>query len=101
MPNQTTPPRLFVAYYVKWYCFELEHWNGEPRETLDFGCLEEHCGPNESPYVDHVPNPAVVERMCEARGWEIDELSHELMIGRWELEVVRPWKHCTPPSARS
>jgi hypothetical protein len=80
-------PLLSVAYYVKWYTFTLTHPDGATHE-LDFGCLEEYTRAGESPYVDHVPNPAVVERMCESRGWELDELSHELLIGRWVLEAL-------------
>jgi hypothetical protein len=46
-----------------------------------------------SPYVDHVPNATLVPKLTEARGWELDPCSYEMMVGRWESEVLHPQKY--------
>jgi len=81
-------PILYVTHDLKWYEFALELPDGN-LTTVEFDELEAYAaGLGVSPYVDHVPNPIVVGRMCDARGWDIDPISHELMIGRWVLEAL-------------
>jgi hypothetical protein len=83
-------PILSVNYCAKWYAFALStkisDTSGKTITVVHFSELEDYCG-NNVPYVDHVPNPVVVQRMCDAKGWDIDDLSFELMVGRWALEV--------------
>lgn len=90
-------PVLTVERYQKWYhLFLLTPTLGQKPtdaikridvEELDFSILTNPTfGRNHSPYVDHVPNPVVVQRMCISYGWEIDDMALELMIGRWVLD---------------
>ncbi len=80
-------PVLTVENYCKWYYLHLVHPDGHVTE-VGYDEVEQHTAESEgSAYVDHVPNPAGVERLCEARCWVLHEQSHEMMIGRWQLEV--------------
>lgn len=83
LPTITT---LTVENYCKWYELQAVHPDGRV-EPVSYGALEGFRDGNEmTPYVDHVPNPVLVERLCNAMGWELDEQSHEMMIGRWVME---------------
>lgn len=55
-------------------------------EAMPFPDEPEFC-PGESPYVDHVPNPRVVAAWARSKGYDIDPLAYEMMIGRWEIEA--------------
>lgn len=82
-PTITT---LTVESYGKWYELQALHPDGRV-EPVSYGTLEGFCDEEEmTPYVDHVPNPVLVERLCNAMGWELDEQAHEMMIGRWLRE---------------
>lgn len=82
-PTITT---LTVENYGKWYELQALHPDGRV-EPVSYGVLEGFCDDNErTPYVDHVPNPVLVERLCNEMGWELDEQAHEMMIGRWIRE---------------
>lgn len=72
----------------KWYNLEL--WTPEGMHSIEFPDMGnyEKLG---SPYVDHVPNPKHVVLWAESMGYELDEMSLEVMIGRWALEV-EGWK---------
>lgn len=73
-----------VENYEKWYGLHLVR-SGKPVEEIPF--------PDESletgvPHVDHVPNPRAVLRMAQRFGFVIDPQSYEMMVGRWEMEVL-------------
>lgn len=38
-----------------------------------------------TPYIDHAPNPVVVEHWADEQGYMLEELALEMMIGRWQL----------------
>ncbi len=80
---------LKVPLESKWYHFELHHEDGTV-ELLDFGVLDD-CQPVDPKcfpaYVDHVPNPFRVDLICQHNGWYLDDLSLDLIVGRWEIEV--------------
>ncbi len=88
-------PLLTVELSSKWYglCL-LRTWREGvvhriAVEELDFGVLEEiRQAPFGPSLCDHVPNPAFVERLAQEKGWEIDDLGWELMVGRWHAEIV-------------
>lgn len=84
-PRPDGPPVLTVETYTKWYVLYLIKPGGEVEE-VSFAELEAHCGDG-SPYLDHAPNPNAVIRLANARGWYLDELALELIIGRWELDM--------------
>jgi hypothetical protein len=80
-------PVLTVELYCKWYTL----WLVSPAGAIDsvpFYHLSDlsTAGPALTPYIDHVPNPAVVLRLCEARGYHLDDIAYELIVGRWEIE---------------
>lgn len=55
---------------------------------LDFGVLETYRCPGSGSYVvDHVPNPNAVRLYCADKGYELDDIGFELIVGRWETEV--------------
>jgi hypothetical protein len=88
-------PVLTVELCAKWYGFVLVRDGSPPiveevpfpndddvRELVKKGLLSRGL----VPYVDHVPNPRVVELFAEMRGYYLDEVAYEMMIGRWETE---------------
>jgi hypothetical protein len=86
-----TRPLITVEYYMKWYSLFCVGRIGDAdviEGLVQFDALEEYALPIESAFVDHVPNPRVVERYAEALGVEIDPMAHELIWGRWRIEVV-------------
>jgi len=81
-------PVLTAENYSKWYELFLVMPDGTVGE-VGFGELHELADERGvSPYVDHVPNPSLVSVLAERRGWSIDHVSYEVMVGRWEIEVV-------------
>lgn len=57
-------------------------------ERVEFSHLSEVAQDLGSvPYVGRVPNPAVVQCLAERRGWKLDALGWELILGRWASEV--------------
>jgi hypothetical protein len=83
-PLPTTTTIVTVENYVKWYGIHLVHPGGRieevpfPDDTPDIG----------SYFVDHVPNPDSVAKMARRLGYEVDPMSYEMMVGRWEIEVT-------------
>ena len=76
---------LTVELHIKWYSLFLVE--GVCVSAVSYSQLEAFAPKGESPYVDHVPNPEAVQRLCAKRGWTLDYLALELLIGRWEWEV--------------
>jgi len=86
-------PVLTIENSPKWYGFHLVMPDGSLK-VVHFGCLEEAAGERGvPPYVDHVPNPEVVPLVASRQGWILDSESYEMMVGRWECEVVHPEKY--------
>ena len=86
-----TRPLITVEYYMKWYSLFCVGRIGDAdviEGLVQFDALEEYALSNESAFVDHVPNPRVVERYAEALCIEIDPMALELIWGRWMIEVV-------------
>lgn len=89
-PTRTT---LTIELAQKWYGLWLvTPVDADSRmyrlDELHFGVLKEARGSTEDPYaVDHVPNPAAVLLFCREKGYALDDLGFEMMIGRWETEV--------------
>ena len=80
-------PILTVELASKWYALYVVDAEGRVEE-ITFGELATVNGPG-APYCDHVPNPDRVRLLAEARGWYVDDLAEELVVGRWQLEVER------------
>ena len=89
-------PLLTLAAKQKWYHFALLHQDPHEASQVAFGELEDYCDTGESPFLDHVPNPAVVRKMCEKRGWHFDPLAWEALCGRWAAEYYE-FSWTTPP----
>ena len=100
-----TTQTVTVEAYVKWYRLYIVHAVESRTATemvteVGFEVLNDYCE-SESPYLDHAPNPTVVQRWARAHGLHIDPLAFELMIGRWEQEYHErygeeedPCPHC-------
>lgn len=82
---------LTVELYTKWYTLFLVHPDDSVSEVM-FPSSNNYTN-GEAPYVDHAPNPNVVERFARACDYDIDELAFELMVGRWEIEVEERYWH--------
>jgi len=82
---------LTVEAYMKWYDLILVSTNGahedEVHTYISYDQLEPFAPKGQSAYVDHVPNPLAVKAMAEAKGWQLDPLAFELIVGRWCTEV--------------
>lgn len=74
-------PILTVELVEKWYNLIL---------ICSDGTIEEVFFPTSdktTSFVDHCPNPIVVEKYARKKGYHLDILAFEMMIGRWEMEV--------------
>jgi hypothetical protein len=81
-------PVLTVENYCKWYSLFLVHPDGRV-EAVDYDRLEPIAAAlDASAYVDHVPNPACLEPLCDANGWILCTESREMAVGRWQIEVA-------------
>ena len=86
-------PVLTVENYSKWYGLCLVMPDGSVLE-VSFGELQDLAdAARVSPFVDHVPNATLVPALAEVRGWSLDSCSYEMMVGRWECEVVNSRKY--------
>lgn len=79
---------LTVENYSKWYSLYLIHHRGT-FEPIDFGWLTATSNSNcddprvSTPYIDHCPNPWVVQRLAEDMNWHLHEEALDMIIGRW------------------
>ena len=79
--------RVFVEHATKWYNLKVIYRMGEPYDLIDFPETHSDLPSNESPFVDHVPNPLNIKLWCRDWQYDIDPLSWDLMVGRWFNEV--------------
>lgn len=83
-------PVLTCELYSKWYALYLV----EPDKTvrpapLDLRELEQYAE-GASVVGDHCWNPYVLQRLADAKDWLIDDLSFDLMVGRWHANRGEP-----------
>lgn len=83
VPSRST---ITVELYEKWYGLFIVHRDGSV-EKIPFPDEPEYCHSDESPYVDHVPNPKVVARYAQINDYHVDNLAIELIVGRWEIQA--------------
>jgi len=77
---------LTVELYTKWYTLYLVTWDGLVTAVpFPDGLWVPH---SESAFCDHVPNPKAVQTYAEAHNYVLGEFALELIIGRWQLEVL-------------
>lgn len=69
-------PTLTVELADKWYSLFLVGPNGAV-ERVEF--------PDD--FADHCPNPEAVEQLAERHGWDLSLVAHELIVGRWQVQV--------------
>ena len=82
-----TLPVLTVSLALKWHELYVVHPN-DSAEVIPFAQLA-GVVLGDVPYVDNAPNPACVRRLAEVRGWWLDDLAEELIVGRWQMEGTR------------
>lgn len=77
-------PTLTMEAYQKWYEMFLVKPDGGVKK-VEFDALLDTaiCESTESPWHDHAPNPEVVRKLCESRGWWFHELAEEVMKSRF------------------
>lgn len=91
---------LTVELYSKWYSLFLVELTAELSLVPSPFKVSEVAFPEWGPgydypdlrewtsgYVDHCPSPVAVMQLAKQKGWAIDELAMELIVGRWEMEV--------------
>jgi hypothetical protein len=81
-------PTVTVEMYSKWYSLFVVRvgYDEVTIEEFPFPDDLEFCGGNETPFLDHAPNPVVVARWALKNGFCVDDVAMETMIGRWERE---------------
>ncbi len=79
-------PILTVENYCKWYTLWLIMPDGTVKE-LEFP--DDPPGFNDIPYMDHAPNPRLIQLFAREKDYCLCDQSFEMMIGRWELEYKR------------
>jgi hypothetical protein len=82
LPRSGERPVVTVECYEKWYHLYLVY-KIHDELAVEATPFPEHD--TLTPYIDHVPNPAVVKAWAESKGYYLDELAYQMMIGRWEL----------------
>lgn len=81
-------PILTVEMVSKWYYLCLVHPDNPMPEELSFGRLESFASPHA---VDHCPNPKAVEAYAHDKGYLLDDIGFDLIVGRWRREVKEIW----------
>lgn len=71
-------PIVTVENYCKWYGLHILYPNGDVMKV---------SFPDDG-FVDHVPNPAAVERFADKHGYYLCTESLEMITGRWQIEVI-------------
>ncbi len=80
------PERLLcVEMCAKWYGLILIE--GENVTEIPFP-MNVKGRERDTPFRDHVPNPKVVRQYAENEGIYLDELSYEMILGRWISETT-------------
>lgn len=84
-------PVLTLENREKWSDAWVVHPDGRV-ESAEMWSLDDYAEPGERAYGEtmHVYNPKVVARMCEAWGWDFDEVAMDTLVGRWIREAVDP-----------
>ena len=80
-------PILTVELAHTWYELFLVRLDGSV-ESVCFSELEPFRSKGGSYFCDHVPNPDAVAVFADAKGYYLDGLAEELIVGRWQMEVV-------------
>ncbi len=75
-------PTITVEAYCKWYDLYLVSPDGTVK-AVGFDELDTGKG---TPYSDHVPNPAAVTLFADKKGYGVDPLALEIIVGRWHME---------------
>ena len=84
-------PILTVELYIKWYKLYLIQPIGRVSEVR-FDEIESFLGRewewahDGSIQGDHVVNPKAVEQYAKQKGYTLDPLAYELLVGRWVIE---------------
>ena len=87
--TQRNTPIITVENYCKWYTLYVVN----PDDTVEHLCFPGHDNPNDEPegemgFRDHVPNPKAVCKMAKRLNYDVDEISLEVITGRWHTEVL-------------
>jgi hypothetical protein len=77
-------PVLTVELEEKWYSLFLVKSDCTVEEIPFPDCMD--YATHGSPYVDHAPSPFHVAQWAKDKDIHLDDVSLELIIGRWELE---------------
>lgn len=80
-----TRPVLTVEAYCKWYSLYVVHPDGTFAK-VPFADLEPYTPEGMSAYVDHAPNPEAALEMATQRGWLLDPVAYDVMVGRFLVE---------------
>lgn len=96
MGKITETPTLTVELYTKWYTLYLvqkalnqgSRWEWLKVYKVHYGHLEDFRPEDQIAYLDHVPNPLAVKNFADAKKYHLDELAEDLLMGRWQNEVV-------------
>ena len=79
--DNITTPVLTAELSSKWYTLYLIHPNGSV-EAIDPNIEDDDVR-----YIDNLWHPEDLVKFCEKRGYGIDELFYEMLLGRWMNEI--------------
>jgi len=75
-------PILTAELWSKWHTLYLLHPNGEVTS------IDPNLEDDSIRYVDNVWNPHDIVRWCKDNNIILDELFYEMLVGRWETEII-------------
>src|SRR5690606_15381227 len=81
-PNK---PTITVENYCKWYNLFIVNPDGSVGKVPVY----DHSKYEGTTWYDHVPHPGWVKFLEREYGYEVDDESFEMMIGRYHLEVLK------------
>ncbi len=79
-------PTLTIENYQKWYDIYLVMPDGKTMPYRDYDDIEARF--RETTWGDHVINPDFFRAIALLRGFDIDERSFEIVVGRWHIEYL-------------
>lgn len=78
---------VHVPFETHWHTLQVIHADGRT-ELADFPDMGNHERLGSALFGD-VPNPKHVLEWAQSMGYEVDDLSLELLVGRWEIQVLK------------
>lgn len=80
-----TKPVLTLENYLKWYSLYVIYPDDRVEE-VDYALYDGLMSPGTDWY-DHVPNPQLLQRLCDKMDWGLDDTAEEVCLARYFTNV--------------